>query len=164
MQFKTNWIGMSVIVLLLVACNDTIIEDTTPSSEDELGVVVGIIDGDTIDVAIGAGTYRVRYIGINTPELDEPCSAEATAANTMLVSGQTVRLAKDVSETDRYERLLRYVYIGETFVNAELVKQGWAEAVAYPPDLAHAAFFSDQEDAARLQNLGCWPSGVFDAQ
>lgn len=137
-----------------------IVGELTPSTGD-LATVVEVIDGDTIDVNIGGNVYRVRYIGVNTPELDEACSAEASAANAGLVEGQAVRLVKDVSETDQYNRLLRYVYIGETFINAELVRQGWAEAVEYPPDLANAAFLSDLEDAARLQNLGCWPTGVF---
>jgi endonuclease YncB( thermonuclease family) len=168
------WLFTSTIAAIyLAACNPIGLDDinatadpnpvggeVTPSSGD-LAVVVEVIDGDTIDVNIGGGVYPVRYIGINSPEADELCSAEATIANANLVEGQAVTLVKDVSETDQYNRLLRYVYIGETFVNAELVRQGWAEAVEYPPDLANAPFFNDLEDAARLQNLGCWPSGVF---
>ena len=166
------------ISFLLAACNPIGLDDinATPDplanmveGEDtpavgDVATVVGIVDGDTIDVSIGGTTYRVRYIGVNTPEVDEPCSADATAANSALVSGQAVTLVRDVSETDKYDRLLRYVYVGEMFVNAELVQQGWAEAVEYPPDLANAGLLEDLEDAARLQNLGCWPSGVFNEQ
>jgi hypothetical protein len=84
-------------------------------------------------------TYAVRYIGIDTPEFDQPCGPEASVANAQLVAGQTARMVKDVSETDRFDRLLRYVYVGDLFVNGELVSQGWAKAVRYPPDVAMAA-------------------------
>ncbi|MBN1312310.1 MAG: thermonuclease family protein [Anaerolineae bacterium] len=165
--------GLFAVTAFLAACNPIGLDDinatadpgqiggeVAPSSGD-LAIVVAVIDGDTIDVNIGGSVYRVRYIGINTPEVDELCSAEAAIANAALVEGQAVKLVKDTSEVDPYNRLLRYVYVGETFVNAELVRQGWAEAVEYPPDLANMGFFNDLEDAARLQNLGCWPTGVF---
>ena len=72
---------------------------------------------------------------MNTPERDEPCYQEATQANVELVQGKVVRLVKDVSETDGYDRLLRYVYVGDVFVNEELVRLGYAEAVLYRPEL-----------------------------
>jgi len=91
---------------------------------------------------MNGATYRVRYIGINTPESNEVCGSEATAANAALVAGQTVTMVKDVSETDRYGRLLRYVYVGEMFVNGELVAGGWADPVEYPPDTAMAGLLA----------------------
>lgn len=168
------WLLLSILsAIYLAACNPIGLDDinatagpdpvggqVTPSAGD-LAIVVAVIDGDTIDVNIGGSVYRVRYIGINTPEADELCGTEATIANAGLVENQVVRLVKDTSEVDQYNRLLRYVYAGETFVNADLVRQGWAEAVQYPPDLANTPLFNDLEDAARLQNLGCWPTGVF---
>ena len=81
--------------------------------------VVRIIDGDTIEVNIYGSNYKVRYIGIDTPEVGQPCSAEATAANRVLVEDKTVYLEKDVSEIDKYGRLLRYVYVGDTMANAD---------------------------------------------
>lgn len=124
--------------------------------------VTRIIDGDTIDVRINDISYRVRYIGVNTPESDQVCYDEATAANAALVSGQTVTLVKDTSETDQYGRLLRYVYVGDTFVNASLVRDGWAESVEYPPDTARASEFRGLERDAAAANRGCHPSGIFD--
>lgn len=103
-----------------------------------MATVVHIIDGDTIDVNLNGEIVRVRYIGIDAPELNEPCGPEASAANAFLVAQQTVRLVKDVSEQDSFGRLLRYVYVGSRFVNAELVKQGLAEPVRYPPDTAQS--------------------------
>ena len=179
LQKRVVWLlALGVSASFLSACNlgggdegnptpdplANMVEGEVTATAGDLATVIGIIDGDTIDVSLGGGTYRVRYIGVNTPEVDEPCSDEATAANVALVNGQVVTLVRDVSETDQYDRLLRYVYVGELFVNAELVKQGWAEAVEYPPDLANAGFLEDLEDAARLQNLGCWPTGVFDVE
>ena len=123
--------------------------------------VVRIIDGDTIDVRMNGQTYRVRYIGMNTPERDQPCYSEATQANADLVEGQTVTLVRDVSETDQYGRLLRYVYAGNTFVNAELVTEGFAEAKSYPPDTTYYDYFRQLENAAQAAGLGCHPTGVF---
>jgi micrococcal nuclease len=130
-----------------------------PAGEE--AVVTDVIDGDTIEVQMNGQTYRVRYIGINTPEWDEPCGEEASAANALLVSGQTVTLVRDISETDQYGRLLRYVYVGDLFVNEYLVAQGWAEAVEYPPDTAFAGDFETLETEAAAAGLGCHPAGVF---
>jgi endonuclease YncB( thermonuclease family) len=77
------------------------------------------------------------------------------------VQGQTVTLVRDVSETDRYGRLLRYVYVNGVNVNEQLVAQGYAEAVEYEPDTAQTAAFRDLEAQARAANLGCHPTGVF---
>jgi endonuclease YncB( thermonuclease family) len=124
--------------------------------------VVEVIDGDTIDVEIDGEVVRVRYIGMNTPERDEVCSREATEANAALVSGQTVTMVRDVSNTDRFDRLLRYVYVGDIMVNAMLVQQGWAEAVQYPPDTAFFDSFVQLEQAAAAASIGCHPTGIFD--
>ena len=124
--------------------------------------VTRVIDGDTIDVDLNGVGYRVRYIGMNTPERDEPCYADATAANAALVSGKTVTLVKDTSNTDQYGRLLRYVYVGSDFVNADLVRDGWAENAEYPPDTKYAATFRQLEAQATAANLGCHPTGIFD--
>jgi len=66
------------------------------------------------------------------------------------VDGRTVLMIRDVSETDRYGRLLRYVYVDDTFVNADLVRDGYAEAADYPPDIAHAELFHILESEARM--------------
>ena len=134
---------------------------------DEIATVIWVIDGDTIEVEIDGVDYRVRYIGVNTPERDEVCYDNATAANEALVpEGSTVYLVQDVSDTDRYDRLLRYIYV-ETdndylFVNEELVDAGWAEAVTYEPDTSFADYFYSLEDDARINGRGCHPSGIFD--
>jgi micrococcal nuclease len=129
----------------------------------EVGEVVRVVDGDTIDVLLGGQTVPVRYIGIDTPERGEACGAEATAANERLVAGQTVMLVRDVSERDPFDRLLRYVYAGDVFVNAALVAQGYAQAAAFPPDTAHSGEFEALEAQAKAQNLGCHAMGALGA-
>jgi len=155
-----------VMLLGLVGCNlipSNLSATTTGETiEGQRALVTYVIDGDTIDVLIDGEEYRVRYIGINTPEREEACYQDATNANAAFVRGQTVTLVRDVSETDRYGRLLRYVYVGNTFVNAELIRQGYAEKVEYPPDTANAAWFGQMAREARSAGLGCWPTGVFD--
>lgn len=154
-----------LLATLIFAASCTISSGASPGNSGgvagENARVTRVIDGDTIDVRIGDSGYRVRYIGVNTPERDEACYAEATDANAILVRDQTVTLVKDTSETDQYGRLLRYVYVGDTFVNASLVRDGWAESVEYPPDTARASEFRGLERDAAAANRGCHPSGIF---
>jgi micrococcal nuclease len=132
-----------------------------PGNVSETGRVTDVIDGDTIDVDVNGSVYRIRYVGVNTPERGEPCYSEARTANVGLVLNQTVSLVRDVSNTDRFDRLLRYVYVGDRNVNAELVANGWAEAVSYPPDTAQFDQFVALEQAATVAGRGCHPTGIF---
>jgi micrococcal nuclease len=132
---------------------------TAPDGEQ--GTVVSVIDGDTIDVMVDGETVRVRYVGMNTPERDEPCYGDARRANADLVDGKLITMVKDSSETDRFGRLLRYIYVGNVFVNQRLVGQGYAEVVSYPPDISHFNEFKQLEDQARAANRGCHSTGIF---
>lgn len=134
----------------------------TPQGQGETARVTRIIDGDTIDVEMNGVGYRVRYVGVNTPERDEVCYGEATGANARMVSGRTVTMVSDESNTDRYGRLLRYIYVDGVFVNAQLVIEGWAEAVEYRPDTAQTAYLRQLEQQARAENRGCHSTGIFD--
>ena len=118
--------------------------------------VTSIVDGDTIVIR---GGYRVRYIGIDAPETFPDVEAyglEALEANRELVEGKEVRLEKDVSMTDEYNRLLRYVYVDDIMVNAELVRLGLARAVAYPPDTAYQDYLEEMENEAKSAGRGIW--------
>lgn len=124
-------------------------------------LVKRVIDGDTIQLVDGS---RVRYSGINTPEsVDrrrgvEYYGKESSNFNKQLVQGKNVRLEFDVQQKDKYGRLLAYVYVGDTFVNAELVKQGYTQASTYPPNVKYADLFRKFENEARAQGRGLWAS------
>lgn len=154
------------LIMALAGCAELeqLAQVETPAlgGEGEQATVTRVIDGDTIDVRLNGRTERVRYIGINTPERDEVCYEAATAANAALVSGKQVTLVRDVSETDSYGRLLRYVYVGDVFVNAEMVAGGYAESRAYPPDTRQQMYLDSLERAAKAAGRGCHPTGVFD--
>jgi micrococcal nuclease len=124
--------------------------------------VVRVVDGDTIEVEIDGNEYTVRYIGIDTPETVhpsrgvEPFGPEASARNKQLVEGKTVRLEKDVSETDRFGRLLRYVYVDGVMVNATLVAEGLAQVSTFPPDVKYTDMFLELQEQAREDGIGMW--------
>lgn len=124
--------------------------------------VLRVIDGDTIEVSLNRRNRRVRYIGINMPERDEPCSNAATAANRRLVGGRTVTLVRGAEETDRYGRLLRHIYVGDTHVNEALVRDGFAENFVWEPNTRFADHFRALEAEAQAAGRGCHPTGVFD--
>ena len=123
--------------------------------------VIRVIDGDAIEIEDG---QKVRYIGIDTPETVHPDKAvqcfgqEATDKNRKLVESKTVELEKDISETDKYGRLLRYVYVEDVFVNDYLVREGYAHASSYPPDVKYQDQFLQAEGEARQSNRGLWGS------
>jgi micrococcal nuclease len=126
--------------------------------------VLRVVDGDTIRVRLDGHTERVRYIGIDTPESVKPgtpvqCFAKrASAANARLVAGRSVRLVGDVEQRDRYGRLLAYVYRepdGE-FVNAQLVRDGYARTLTIAPNVAHARELADLARNARREGRGLW--------
>lgn len=136
----------------------------TLGAESRVVLVTKVVDGDTIEIE---GGQRVRYIGIDTPETVDPrrpvgCfGKEASRENKNLVEGGEVILVKDVSETDKYERLLRYVYIKTEdgsllFVNDYLVRAGFAKASTYPPDVRFTEQFTRAEQEARENNRGLW--------
>lgn len=141
---------------------DTMGGTSAPASTPERteAQVLDVVDGDTIDVRVGSQTYPLRYIGIDAPELAAPgewLAPEARLANEGLVGGQTVYLEVDVSETDPDGRLLRYVFLPDgTFVNAELVRQGYALAVASPPDVRYQELLRQMEQEARAAARGLW--------
>jgi endonuclease YncB( thermonuclease family) len=123
----------------------------------QVGTVIEVIDGDTIYVLLDdEKTYSVRYIGIDVPEEDRPFSLEAYNANSGMVDQKEVILIKDVSETDQYDRLLRYVIVGDDLVNLEMVKDGFASSETFSPDIACAGTFSSAEAEARASQLGMW--------
>src|SRR5512132_2873827 len=119
------------------------------------GPVVRVVDGDTIHVRIGERVEKVRYIGVNTPEVhhprkgEEPGGREAARVNDALVAHRRVRLELDVQSRDRYGRLLAYVWVGDVMVNAELVRQGYAQVMTVPPNVRYGDLFLRLQREAR---------------
>lgn len=145
-----------------------------PTGETESAVVVRVVDGDTIVVDRGHGQERLRYIGIDTPETVDPrqpiewMGQEASEANRALVEGRSVMLERDVTERDRYDRLLRYVWLREPdgwiLVNLELVRLGFAQVVTYPPDVRYVDQYLAAQAEARAAGRGLWgETGAVDA-
>lgn len=127
----------------------------------QIGKVIKVTDGDTIDVLIDGTIYPVRYIGMDTPESTfehEPLGDTSSQANSILVANQQVTLYRDHRETDDYDRLLRYVFVGDLFINNELVKMGYAEAKDYPPDTSCSSTFHETMQIAKNQQIGMWAS------
>ena len=147
--------------------------DSPPPPPDidvaEHGEVVRIVDGDTIIVRIDGREERVRYVGVNAPELadvergrDAECGAvEAALANRELVGGRSVALERDVSDRDRFGRLLRHVWIeldGSRLVTEALVGSGAIRARSYPPDTKRDPQLDAAEGVARAAGRGIWAS------
>ncbi len=119
----------------------------------ETAVVERVIDGDTIVIA---GGERVRYIGIDAPDMGDPFYLEAKRFNEQMVAGKRVKLEKDISDRDSHGRLLRYVYADDVFVNGELVRSGYARAKRYPPDTKYQAYLEEMEHEAKRLRKGLW--------
>jgi micrococcal nuclease len=123
-----------------------------------------VVDGDTIRVVQDGREEPVRYIGVDTPETVKPGSPvecfgkAASRANERLVEGERVRLVEDLEARDRYGRRLAYVYrvSDGLFVNAELVRRGFATPLAVPPNVAHADEFAELAARARRNRRGLW--------
>jgi micrococcal nuclease len=171
-----------VVLVLLTACGHQVrLEVQAPATlpdepaGSEIATVTRVVDGDTIEVRVtgrvegpGAGdvevgsVHRVRMIGIDTPESVDPrrpveCfGKEASAATRALLHGASVHLIKDVEEADGYDRLLRYVYVGQEMANARLVVNGYASAYTYPPNVRHSELFVRLQRDARENERGLW--------
>jgi len=165
MQTKRKAKVSSAVVVFILAAIVVIIQNI-PSGV----TVTRVIDGDTIEVEMRGETYKVRLIGINTPESTtriESYGKEASNFTKSQLLGKKVYLEKDVSETDKYGRLLRYVWLKKPseltdseirtkMFNAILVLEGYAQAATYPPDVKYAEYFAKYEAEARENNRGLW--------
>jgi len=140
-------------------------EDPAKAGSSLYAEVESVTDGDTIRVRLDGESESVRYIGIDTPEMNyetgrPACFAEqATGRNRQLVRpGDEVRLVFDRERRDRYDRLLAYVYSGPDLVQADLLEGGFAKSLEVPPNTSRADFFASLEDDARRAGRGLWSS------
>lgn len=139
----------------------------SPSANLNKFLVTKVVDGDTFEIEAGSERFKVRMIGVDTPETVDPrrpvgCFGKSASEETKrLIEGKQVILTKDISETDKYDRLLRYVFLplsdGQNlFINDYLVRQGFANASSYPPDVKYDARLSQAETEARENLRGLW--------
>jgi micrococcal nuclease len=138
---------------------------SAPSSAPASSTIVPVtrvVDGDTIHVTFEGHDERVRFIGINTPEIahdGNPAECFGDRAADYLrrrLDGATVRLVFDVDLRDRYGRLLAYVYQGHELLNLTLVREGYALALAVRPDTRMTVDFERAENEARTGQRGLW--------
>ncbi len=150
-----------IIIIIIIAYNIISTEKPPENFENmKKTVVERVVDGDTIIIS---GGERIRMIGINTPESVkeagevEHFGIEASKYTKDKLEGKTIYIEKDVSDRDDYGRLLRYIYLEDgTFYNEKIVKEGYAFAGTYPPDVKYNEILHDAEDYARENNLGLW--------
>ena len=126
--------NLALIVAALILLNVAVLMLDT---EETGSLVTRVIDGDTVELSNGE---RVRLIGIDTPEIDEYYYDEATEELRSLIEGKTVRMESDTNNRDAYDRLLRYIYLGDTFVNYEMVYGGHAESYCFDPDTTSVSY------------------------
>lgn len=132
------------------------------------------VDGDTVHVTLNSGeVLKVRMIGIDTPEIVHPSKPlefygkEASDFTKNTIYGKTVYLEKDVSDTDKYGRALRYIWteipdeinkesVKNLMINGILVAKGYANASTYPPDVKYQDYFLEFQRESRGRNIGLW--------
>lgn len=135
-----------------------------PATDSQGILVTKVIDGDTIEIE---GGERVRYLGIDTPETKDPrkpvqCfGKEASNKNRELVEGKRVVLETDIIDKDKYDRLLRYVFLDlgsgtKLFVNDFLIREGYGQVLTIPPNVKYADQFVEAQQQAREQKKGLW--------
>ncbi len=125
--------------------------------------VTRVVDGDTVEISPTIdGIKDVRFIGVDTPETKDPdCGVqpygtEASALTTSELQGQEVQLEFDMEKTDRYDRLLAYVYEGGEMFNETLLEEGYAQVATFPPNVKYVDRFLAAQEEARAVGSGLW--------
>jgi micrococcal nuclease len=159
---KKTAVLLLFVLLSILACDMEGTPTPVPPPDDaETSRVKEVVDGDTI---VLEDDTKVRYIGLNTPERGRPFYEEATEANRKLVENKEIRLEFDTVKIDQYGRTLAYVFArdstassqGETFVNLELLHQGYANVFTVPPNVKYEERFREAEQEARETGRGLW--------
>lgn len=141
-----------ILLPLLIAAPST----ANPETVQELARVKHVYDGDTVQLEDGR---KVRYLGINAPEYQEPFYLKAKRFNESLVLNREVRLEFEPARTDAYGRLLAHVFVGDQMVNARVVREGLAHAFFIGPGHKHNALLLEAQEQARRRRAGIWSSG-----
>lgn len=168
---KKRWLLLIILIMLLAACNENGDEKNNESNDtnnvpvevvENLPVrpenlttvtVTHVVDGDTVDLADGT---RIRLIGINTPELDQPYYDEATQFTRALLESKQVGLELDADELDQYDRTLAYLWIGDELANYTIVRSGWANSLSIQPNVKYAVYIEQAQEKAAAEGAGIW--------
>lgn len=134
-----------ILVILAAGCASTYPTQTT--------LVTKVIDGDTVVVE---GGQRVRLLNIDSRERGEECYGEAKRRLEELVLLKNVTLERDKENQDRYDRLLRHIYVGNMSANLQMVNDGLAIAYVIEPNVRHRDAFIEAEREARQQGGCVW--------
>jgi micrococcal nuclease len=178
MKEKQSWIRIGVAILTVILGALGFVELSRDQQElieevisevlrEEIvadGTVTRVVDGDTLKVSIGGEEQTIRLIGVDTPESVDPrrpveCfGKEASEFVKGRVEGKQVKLVTDStqSDRDRYDRLLRYVYVGDEMLNREIIAQGYGFEYTVGTKHLFADEFRELEEQARNQEIGLW--------
>lgn len=156
-----------ILILILLGLNFLIIpqfsgesiKDIEKSDKGTYVLVTEVTDGDTIVIQ---GGERVRLLGINAPEKGEEYYSEAKGYLSELILHEEIYLEKDRTERDRYDRLLRWIWLDDKLINAEIVKNGFAIAKIFDLDTRYQDFIKNSETYAIDNNLGIWKEELFE--
>ncbi|MBS3050761.1 MAG: thermonuclease family protein [Candidatus Aenigmarchaeota archaeon] len=141
-----------VVIILIAYGVNSYVSDMSLSQKEE-SYVTKVIDGDT--VVIGGG-QRVRLLSIDTRERGENCYNEAKQRLEELVLLKNITLERDKEDKDRYDRLLRYIYVGDEMINIQMIEEGLAVAYIYEPNVKYRSAFLEAETAARDEGGCVW--------
>lgn len=148
-------------VLFLSGCSTTI--DTQETTERIKAEITRVVDGDTMKVAIGDKEETIRLLLVDTPETKhpdlpvQPFGPEASQFAKEQLENKQVQLELDVSERDKYGRLLVYLWKDDVMFNELLLQEGLARvAYVYPPNIKYVDQFREIQQEAQQQEIGIW--------
>ncbi|MBC2576163.1 thermonuclease family protein [Peptostreptococcus canis] len=174
MNFKKMMAYLLSAVLIISISNSYVVDSETGQVSCEKAKVIKVVDGDTIKVNINGNKKTVRMIGVDTPETVHPkkpvmyYGQEASSYTKKQLSNKVVYLQRDVSDTDKYNRLLRYIWLKKPstnpsekevimyMYNAKLIKDGYGQLVTYPPDVKYTDLFRKLQKNAYKNKTGMW--------
>lgn len=147
-----------------------IITGKTDTSNSQKGCkVISVVDGDTFKIMYEGKEEKVRLIGIDTPESVHPDKSKNTEYGIQvsnyvkeLIEEKEVKLEFDVSQRDKYGRLLAYVYLeNNEMLNEKLLKEGYAKISTYPPNVKYVEQFTKIQEESRRNEVGLWKENIF---
>lgn len=168
-------VAILVAAIIFLGIRSLPFKQNAPSAHSEYASVARVVDGDTLKLS---DARRVRLIGVDTPEVHysekllrdakrtnkdvrtiQAMGKRASQFTKQLCEGKRVRLESDVTKFDKYKRTLAYVYLEDgTFVNAEIIKEGYAQVMTIPPNIKYADYFLKLQREARDARSGLWAS------